>query len=94
MTVIQGKDTTYTLEKALGEGTYGITYKAEDEHGNKYAIKEFKATGDPRKNRKLEEGILKLITSICDRYCTWLFSTGTHLLCPSYTGFSHAGLGN
>ena len=34
----------YTLEKKIGEGGYGICYKAKDENGKFYAIKKIKIT--------------------------------------------------
>lgn len=68
MNTIQGQDISYTLLKELGRGSFGITYKAKGSDGKDYAIKEFKPSMNQYEDRKLEEDILKLITSICDQY--------------------------
>jgi surface protein len=51
----------YTLEEEIGEGGYGICYKAKDENGKFYAIKKIKITKEKQEDMVNEINLLNMM---------------------------------
>jgi len=68
---IQGKNLSFSFDDddKLGEGTFGITYKAKGSDGQTYAIKQYKGGIQAKAERDFEEKVLKdILQYICPNH--------------------------